>query len=175
MQSGGFEPPPRRLGPKPSALDHSATIAPPLPANRNNLVMTKSYINACAWFCLSRRGLSPPTWSAPATTTHGEWTSSARTRRASSTGFSNSSATLATSSPRTRSIGRARGGARARGRARARKGIISPRARAVYPRAREGNGVERGERRGDARGGVVCRRCLALERERWEVEDEDER
>ena len=77
--------------------------------------------------------------------------------------------------PRTRSIGRARGGARARGRARARKGIISPRARAVYPRAREGNGVERGERRGDARGGVVCRRCLALERERWEVKDEDER
>lgn len=72
-------------------------------------------------------------------------------------------------------LDRSRGGGRARGRARARKGIISPRARAVYPRAREGNGVERGERRGDARGGVVCRRCLALERERWEVKDEDER
>ena len=71
-------------------------------------------------------------------------------------------------------LDRSREGARARTSSSAKRNNLTARASGLSARAR-GNGVERGERRGDARGGVVCRRCLALERERWEVKDEDER
>ena len=78
--------------------------------------------------------------------------------------------------PRTRSIGRARGVGAREDELERERGIIGEAARASGLSARaRGERRRARERRGDARGGVVCRRCLALERERWEVKDEDER